>query len=239
MNLFFRRSVSVLLAAMPLVVAHSAYAGVMDKLKAAQEKHDKQASQPVKVPIASGSLVEHGDDIKRLMAAFKKKAVGANPFMVYGVRLNWNNQVSVVYRPLTDRDKLEMMVFANGEIQGKPSPFRLTGKDVKVEDNIFDLGKVNLGAIPDLVKVARDKTGAATKAKRTYGASVSIVQVRPATGQGQQVRIVVNVAADDKTSNELVGSVLTALSDNRPAKGASVGQLIADESGKVVDFRMK
>lgn len=220
-----------------LAFAVSANAGMVDKAKALKENIDKAANQPVKVDIGKSSLLENRDDILKVFAAFKKK-IGADPMMVYGARIDWKNQVTVTYQSRFNKEKLETLYFSKNEIQGKPAPFKLIGNNVKVADNVFDLGKVKMDAIPGLVKTAREKTSEATKGKKTLGTTVNIVQYWT-SGQPTQVRIVVNVAADDKSAGELIGNALVSLKDDTVAKGSSVGQLIADESGNVLGFRLK
>lgn len=220
-----------------LAAAVSADAGMIDKAKTLKENLDKAANQPVKVEIGKSSLLENRDDILKVFSAFKKK-IGTDPMMVYGARIDWKNQVTVTYQSRFNKEKLETLFFSKNEIQGKPAPFKLIGNNVKVADNVFDLGKVKLDAIPGLVKAAREKTSAATKGKKTLGTTVNIVQYWT-TGQPTQVRIVVNVAADDKSAGELIGNALVSLKDDTQAKGSSVGQLIADESGKELGFRLK
>jgi len=228
-----RRAFVFSLLALPLTT----HAGVLDKAKAVKENLDKAANAPVRVPGLSKQILESKEDLRRILAAFRKK-IGSDPLMVYGVGLNWTNVMTVTYQNRYNPEKLEMLSLSKGEIEGKPRPFKLIGQNVKVVDNVFDFGKVNFEAIPDLLKIAREKTSAETKGKKTLGASAKVVQFWT-TGQPTQVRIVITVAADDKSASQLVGGALTSLADDSTAKGSSVGQLIADASGKVLGFKLK
>lgn len=49
----------------------------------------------------------------------------------------------------------------------------------------------------------------------------------------------INVAADDQSTTQLVGDALGSLANDSVAKGSSVGQLTADASGKVLGFKLK
>jgi hypothetical protein len=227
-------ALSMLTLLTPPLVAR---AGMLDKAKAAKASLDKVTYAPVKVPGLSKQILESREDLRHILAAFRKK-IGSEPLMVYGVGLNWTNVVTFTYQSRFNPEKMEMLTLSKGEIEGKPRPFKLIGQNVKVEDNVFDFGKVNFEAIPDLLKVAREKTRAETKGKTALGASAKIVQLWT-TGQPTQVRIVINVAADDKSATQLVGDALGSLKDDSVAKGSSVGQLVADQSGKILGFKLK
>ncbi len=225
------------LAMAPLLFSLSAQAGIMDKAKSAKDAMDKAANAPVKVSIDKGYLFDNKNDLKKVFAAFKKK-IGSDPLMVYSARISWTNDVNIVYQNRYNLEKLETLSFSKGEIAGKPGKFTLIGKDAKVANSIIDFGRVKIDAIPDLVRLAREKTAEAAKVKKTAGASVDIVQLWT-PGQPTQIRIVVHVAADDKSAAALVGEALTSLKDDKVAKGSSVGELVADETGKVLEFKLK
>jgi hypothetical protein len=221
-------------ANLALLASTPTNAGLLDKAKAVKSSINAAAEQPVKVSIGKGSLMDNRDDMLKVVAAFKKK-IGASPLRIYGMKITRTNQIVVTYQSRYSPEKLETLAFNNGEIQGKPTPFRLFGNNVKVADNVFDLDQVKLESISDLVKMAREKTAQATKSN-TLGATVNVVQSREA---GRPVRIVVNVSADDRSALENVGEALESLKSDKVAKGSSVGQLIADANGKVIEFRLK
>lgn len=166
-----RRAFALSLLTLPL----AACAGMLDKAKAAKQSLDKATYAPVKVPGLSKQILESHEDLRRILAAFRKK-IGSDPLMVYGVGLNWNNVVTFTYQSRFNPEKMEMLTLSKGEIEGKPRPFKLIGQNVKVADNVFDFGKVNFEAIPDLLKLAREKTRAETKGKTALGASAKVVQ---------------------------------------------------------------
>ena len=221
-------------ASLALLAATPTNAGLLDKAKAVKSSIDAAAERPVKVSIGKGSLMDNRADTLKVVAAFRKK-IGTNPLRVYGMKITRTNQIVMTYQSRYNAEKLETLVFNNGEIQGKPSPFKLIGNNVKVADNVFELDPVKLESIPDLVKMAREKTAQATKSK-ALGATVNVVQ---SWDDGRPVRIVVNVSADDRSALENVGEALESLKSDKVAKGSSVGQLIADATGKVIEFRLK
>lgn len=226
---------AVLFASLALLASAPLHAGFLDKVKSAKNTLDAAANQPVKVSIGKGSLMDNKDDIFKLVAAFKKK-IGASPLQIYGMKITRTNQMVITYQTRYDKEKLETLVYSNGEIQGKPSKFKLIGSNVKVVDNVFSLDQVKLDSIPGLVKTARDKTAQATKSK-TLGATVNVVQSW--NEPGHPVRIVVNVSADDKSALDNISEAVDALKTDKVAKGSSVGQLVADANGKVLGFRLK
>jgi hypothetical protein len=233
-----RRSLCVSLLTWPLTWSSVSYAGLLDKAKSIKEGIDKAANTPTRVSInGKARLEESSEDLAKVFAAFQKK-IGATPLMVYGASIGSASDVHVTYQSRYNPEKLETLHFVKGEIQGMPTKFTLTGLDVKVKDNVFDFEKVNLSVIPGLVRTARAKTSEASNGRKTFGSSVKIGQVW-AKGQPTQIRIIVTVATDDgKTTMALIEEAWGSSKGAAAPKGASVGQLAADETGKIVGFRM-
>jgi hypothetical protein len=232
-----RRSFLLSLAALPLSASFSAHAGLWDKAKSVKQDLDKAANTPTKVSIGKGRLEDSVDDMTRVFAAFRKK-IGTSPLMVYGASIGFHNDAHITYQSLYNPEKLESLHFVKGEIQGKSTKFTLTGNDVKVKDNVFDFDRIKLAAIPELVKTARAKTSEANKGLKTLGASVKMVQYWT-KGKPTELRIIVTVASDDgKSTMDLLGDAVDSAKGQTIPKGASVGQLMADETGKVLGFRM-
>jgi len=231
------KSFSLSLIIVSLALSLHAHAGLLDSAKSMKNSLDKAANAPVKVSVGKGALQDNAGDIEKVFAAFKKKA-GANPLMVYGASIGSRGDAHITYQSPYNADKLESLHFFKEEIQGKATKFTLTGINVKVEDNVFDFARVKLSAIPGLVQAAREKTAQATKGNKTLGSSVKIVQLW-AKGKPTQVRIIVNMSSDDgKSTAAQIGDALDTLKDNPPPKGSTVGQLVADENGKFIEFRM-
>jgi len=228
----------IFFTALLLSLAPLAHAGLFDKAKSIKGDIDKAANTPTKVAIGKGRLEESEGDIAKVFAAFKKK-IGTSPVMVYGASIGFHNDAHITYQSPYNPEKLETLHFVKGEIQGKATKFTLTGDAPKVKDNVFDLEKVNLSVIPQLVKTAREKTSEANKGRKTLGASVKIVQSW-AKGEPSELRLVVTVAADDgKSTAAAVAEALDSINGEEIPKNASVGQLTADETGKVLGFRTR
>lgn len=227
----------VLLIMVSLALPLHAHAGLLDQAKSMKNSLDKAANTPTKVSIGKGPLQDNAGDIEKVFAAFKKKT-GAHPLMVYGATIGFRGDAHITYQSPYNAEKLESLHFFKDEIQGKATKFTLTGINVKVEDNVFDFARIKLSSIPGLVQSAREKTTQATKGNKTLGSSVKIVQFWT-TGKPTQVRIVINIASDDGGSTMAqIGGALDTLKEKPLPKGSTVGQLVADENGKFIEFRM-
>jgi len=228
--------ICIFLVAVLLSLAPLAHAGLFDKAKSIKGEIDKAANTPTKVTIGKGRLEESEADIVKVFTAFKKK-IGTSPVMVYGASIGFRNDAHITYQSAYNPDTLETLHFIKGEIQGKATKFTLTGDSPKVKDNVFNLDKVNLSVIPQLVKTARERTSEANKGRKTLGASVKIVQAWT-RGKPTELRIIVTVAADDgKSTATAVAEAFDSIKGEEIPKNTSVGQLTADESGRVLGFR--
>jgi hypothetical protein len=236
-ELFMRISNACSLIIVSLALPLHASAGLLDQAKSLKAGIDKAANTPIPVSISKGSLQDNAADLNKVFGAFKKK-IGANPLMVYGASIGSSNDAHITYQSPYNPEKLESLHFIKNEIQGKATKFTLTGTDAKVANSVFDFSRVNLSLIPGLVQVAREKTALATKGNKTLGSSVKIVQLWT-PGKPTQIRLMVTVASDDgKSSLGKISDALDTLKDTPPPKGSTVGRLVADETGKVIEFRL-
>ena len=207
---------SLCVGALGTLGAATAQGAVMETIKAAKAKLDEAANQPVKIKVSgSGKLVDNEKDVLAVIDGFKKK-IRTTPVMAFGVSFDPFDRVAITYQTGPGTEVLQSIGYEKGVIEGKPRPFKLLGK-AKVVDNVFDIDKVKFNLIPALIKEARKRTTAETKAKNLYGVTINIGQSRISDNRVGPVRIGITIATD----------------------GKSVGYMTASESGEVLEFRVK